>query len=224
MRERSAPSRPRLNWFCSLPQPGGDSANSTIETLIALGRHAEMVVWMDRWYQAIDLGNCVKRWWNGRAWVALNSADATVYHAHEDGTLPDWIRHVARLHAGVLVVDELPPTDSRPAEGSPAVHQRLSALHLARARGIIVHTDAAFDEASALGRCPVIQLEYGDADAHALELIAGVTRLQENLSSVLHALCNTTGRILLETHIDAPAQRYVADRAAQEMCRWIASQ
>jgi hypothetical protein len=223
MREQSAPARPRLNWFCSLPQGHNDSASSVLATLIALARHARMTVWTDRWYPAIDLGDCVKRRWDGRAWVAVNSADATVYHAAEDGTLPDWIRDVARLHAGVLVVDELSPPDSRPAETSPAEHLRLTALHLARARGIIVHTDAAFGEASALDRCPVIQLEYGDPDADALELIAAVTRLQQNPSSVLHALCSTTGRILSETRMDPSAQRYVAERAAQEVCRWTAS-
>ena len=222
MREPSAVPRPRLNWFCSLPSAGTDSAHSLRERLVALARHAQVVVWTERSNKSSDLGDCAKRRWDGRAWLALNSADATIYHAAGDGTLPDWMRHVARLHAGVLVVDDLTSADSRSSSGPTAEHLRLRALHLARARGIIVHTAAAFREASALGRCAVIQLDYGDAEAYARELIAGVARLHENASSVLQGLCNATGRILSESHMNQSAQRYVALRVARELCRWTA--
>jgi hypothetical protein len=221
MPEQSLP-HPRLNWFCSLPEMNTGSANAGLENLIALGRQADVVVWTDPSYPATTLGGCAVRRWNGKAWMALNSGDATVYQATGDGKLPDWIWHVARLHAGVLVIDELSPADTRRSASPTAEHPPLNVLHLARARGVIVHTAAAFREASALGRCAVIQLDRGDADTYAQELIAAVTTMQRNASSVLHGLCITTGRILSESNMDPSARRYLADRAARELCRWTA--
>jgi len=189
--------RLRINWFSPLRPANTAIAHYALQTVPALARRADVVVWTQRayWPREMEQYATVRRW-DGESWAALNAADATLYHIGNDVRFHGWIWDVASRHPGVMVLHDTrlheffapkllegPEGESRyistvrrvHGEAGVALAQRylrgettvealgeplpLTAVALERARGAIVHTGVAFEQAVACGHCSVLQLD-----------------------------------------------------------------
>ncbi len=107
MTERLPGSRPRINWFSPLPPARTAIGHYALLILPTLARHADVTVWTERPYWPPELEAHLRvRQWDGRSWMELNAADATLFHIGNNSRFHGWILDVARHHPGIVVLHE----------------------------------------------------------------------------------------------------------------------
>ena len=201
-----------LNWFAPRSSLTAGAQGSTLALFEALTRHVDLTVWTDA-AVPIECGQAVQTW--DGSWARLNVGLATVYDIGADRTALKWIGDVARRHPGILIVED----------AAILAVDRICP----RARGAIVQSDAGLAYLTALGRYPVAQVEplsfTASAERHseyASELLASVEKMMQGCSSLLQPMTTTLADVVGRSGFSESSATGLAQRAAAELCRWVA--
>jgi hypothetical protein len=194
----------RINWLVPATSPPTVTPGDA-DVIRAARALADVIVWRPPAGPAapgID-GTDVRRW-TGDNWIELNSADATLF-TFTEGADGDWIRSVATLHAGVIVV---------PARWH-SVWQAAG-----RHRGIVARRADVARAVTRLHSCPVAHIDATDPEAHAGQLLDAVGRMMGIASTVPGRIGSTVACVLTDSRINRSAQARVALRVSHELSRW----